>query len=310
MIEYHKNFSLESLPYINLEGLICWEEFRDVPDYEGLYQVSDLGRVKSLNYRHTRNASILKCGINSGGYLSVRLYRDKKSETRVVHQLVAITFLNHKRCGYELVVNHKNFIRIDNNLGNLEIVTQRVNANKKHLPSSSKYTGVYWNTKDKKWISYIFINAKRICLGYFDDELEASEYYENAVEAIKNGTEIQIKEVLRYSNYRGVTWNKNSKKWVASIKINSKNKHLGYFNTEEEASLYYESALLAIRNGEVTKVKEKATTSKYKGVSWHKGVSRWIAQITIDGNKIHIGTFKIEEDAHNARENYVKQIAK
>lgn len=60
MIEYYKNLSLENLPYINEEGLICWEEFRDIPQYEGLYQVSDLGRVKSLARTITRSNGILE----------------------------------------------------------------------------------------------------------------------------------------------------------------------------------------------------------------------------------------------------------
>ena len=46
MIEYHKNLSLELLFYINNEGLVCYEEWKDIPGYEGIYQVSNLGRIK------------------------------------------------------------------------------------------------------------------------------------------------------------------------------------------------------------------------------------------------------------------------
>ena len=51
MIEYYKNLSLESLFYINDEGLVCMEEWRNIIGFENRYQVSSLGRVKSLGRR-------------------------------------------------------------------------------------------------------------------------------------------------------------------------------------------------------------------------------------------------------------------
>jgi len=308
VIEYHKNFSLESLPYINLEGLVCWEEFRDIPDYEGLYQVSDLGRVKTFNYKRTNTKRILKLALGNHGYFTVGLYKNKKPKLWTVHQLVAIAFLNHKPCGYEWVINHKNFTETDNRLTNLEIVTARTNCNKKHLESVSKYTGVTWDKKTKLWKCQIGIGDITKCLGYFNSEEEASEYYENAVIAIKNGTKIKVKEILTSSKYRGVTWNKSTNSWVAQIVANGIKKNLGYFDIEEEASQYYENALLAIQNGTEIKVKRKIVSSKYKGVSWNKSRNKWKAEITINGKSKYIASFNTEIEAHEARENYKKQI--
>jgi hypothetical protein len=48
MEKYHLDFNLQPIVYQNELGLDCLEQWKNIPDYEGLYQVSDLGRVKSL----------------------------------------------------------------------------------------------------------------------------------------------------------------------------------------------------------------------------------------------------------------------
>ncbi len=154
------------------------EEFRDVDGYDGVYQVSNLGRVKSFKFGKER---ILKVNINSSGYLTIGLYKDNKEKRRTIHQLVAVAFLGHKMGGYKLVVNHINFNKLDNRVVNLEIVTARENTNRKHLKSSSIYTGVCWHKKSKKWNSQIYVNGKIKNLGYFTDELEASNAYQIAL---------------------------------------------------------------------------------------------------------------------------------
>ena len=251
MIEYHKNFSIANLFYINDEGLICQEEFRDVPDYEGIYQASDLGRIKSLTRTILRRGKhpiqirekILSSSPNRKEYLKLSLYKNSKKETKTVHQLVAITFLDHIPCGLDLVINHKNFIRRDNRLDNLEIVTMRVNNNHKHLPSTSKFTGVSWNKKSKKWYAQIAIGVKVKHLGGFDAEEEASQYYENALTAIQNGTEIKVKPNNFSSKYKGVRWNKRDLKWRAEIRMDGKVKYIGGYSTEIEAAEAVNKAL-------------------------------------------------------------------
>lgn len=152
------------------------EIWKDIPDYEGLYQISNLGNVKSIKSK----TKILKPGLNSCGYLSVVLYKSKIAKTIKVHQLVAMAFLGHKRCGFKKVINHINFNRQDNRLCNIEVVTSRENGNKKHISSSSKYTGVSWDKKNKKWEAYINIKNTRKRLGRFVYEFEAFMAYEKA----------------------------------------------------------------------------------------------------------------------------------
>tara|TARA_R110000787_G_C13243583_1_gene428556 strand:+ start:106 stop:594 length:489 start_codon:yes stop_codon:yes gene_type:complete len=160
------------------------EIFKDVPNYEGLYQVSNLGRVKSLARKGRLKDRILKPKKDGSGYLMVNLRKDNKSKTRTVHQLVAMAFLGHTPCGYKLIVNHENFIRHDNRLENLEIISSRENTNQKHLKSSSEYTGVCWNKKANKWTAQIKINGKIKHLGSFACELKAAYTYQTELKRI------------------------------------------------------------------------------------------------------------------------------
>jgi hypothetical protein len=162
-----------------------YEEWKDIPGYELLYEASDFGRIKSLKFKRGNTANLLKPCINKIGYLRVNLYQNKCIKMIAIHQLVAVLFLSHTTSKKTLVINHKNLIKTNNIVYNLEIVTHRENSNRKHLPSSSKFTGVYWNKIEGKWRSSIFINNKSVHLGYFSDEYQASVAYETALKNIK-----------------------------------------------------------------------------------------------------------------------------
>ena len=148
------------------------EIYKDVIGYEGIYQISNLGNIKNCKKK------ILKSSLYKNGYLMINLSKDGIVKKRLIHQLVAESFLNHKRCGFELVVNHINFDKTNNNVNNLEIVTSRENCNKKHLKSTSEYIGVSLNKKNNKWRARIVLDSKIKHLGYFINELEASRAYQ------------------------------------------------------------------------------------------------------------------------------------
>ena len=152
------------------------EIYRTIPDYPN-YQVSNLGNIKSLNYRRTKEVRYLTPTKDSVGYLTVYM----KGKTHRVHVLVAIVFLKHKPCKYKYVVNHKDFNKLNNQVENLEIVTNRENSNKKHIKSSSDYVGVGFHKAANKWMSRIRINGKTKYLGLFTNELEASNEYKTAL---------------------------------------------------------------------------------------------------------------------------------
>lgn len=154
------------------------EIWKDVKGYEGIYQVSNLGRVKSLNYGKER---IIKESITFG-YYRVSLSKQNKKISYFTHQLVAISFLNHTINGHTLVVNHKDGDKYNNNVNNLEIVTKRENSStcfRKNMNTfSSKYVGVYFCKRDNNWRSQIRVNGKNKHIGYFKTEIEASEAYQ------------------------------------------------------------------------------------------------------------------------------------
>ncbi len=157
------------------------EVFKDVINYKGLYKVSNLGRVKSLDSNLKRKGRVLKAWDNLSGYLIISLSKNGKSKSRSIHQLVAESFLNHTPCGFELVVNHIDFDKHNNNVKNLEIVTTRENTNLKHVKSSSKYVGVYWYKTTNKWKAQIYLDGKMRHLGYFHNEVLAHNAYKAAL---------------------------------------------------------------------------------------------------------------------------------
>ena len=101
------------------------EEWKPIEGYEGLYEVSNMGRVKSLNYRHTGKERILKGGDDGYGYLCVNLCKDGKANKGKIHRLVAQAFLENPQNLPE--VNHKNEDKTDNRVENLEWCTKQYN---------------------------------------------------------------------------------------------------------------------------------------------------------------------------------------
>jgi hypothetical protein len=160
------------------------EIFRDIKDYEGHYQISNLGAVKSLKRNSERviSPSIDK----TKGYYRVCLYKNNKRKSFYIHQLVAIAFLEHKPNGNSSVVDHINNDKTNNELDNLQIVSSRKNSSKDQWRRSptSRYTGVYWSPAKNKWESSIFSNRASYHLGCFNNESIAGQEYVNALEYI------------------------------------------------------------------------------------------------------------------------------
>lgn len=98
------------------------EIWKDIEGYEGLYQVSNLGRVKGL-----RRGVVLAERLNSNGYPCAYLFKNGVGRNLKVHQIVASTFIGEIPEGYE--VDHINTIKNDNRVENLRIVTHKDNMN-------------------------------------------------------------------------------------------------------------------------------------------------------------------------------------
>lgn len=104
------------------------EIFKAIPYYEGIYEVSNFGNVKSLNYNKTKKSKLLKPCNDKYGYPTVVLVKDRKNKCMKVHRLVAMTFLPNPKNKPQ--VNHKNGIKNDNYVENLEWCTG--SENQKH----------------------------------------------------------------------------------------------------------------------------------------------------------------------------------
>lgn len=154
------------------------EEWRDVVGYEGLYQVSNLGRVKSCDRliigarkRHFP-CVILKQVLAKMGYYQVSLWKENIGKTHYVHRLIADSFidggLSDKYC-----VNHINHIKKDNRLCNLEVVDHFENMQKSILHNGAQG----FHVRRGKFVCQVCLYGKKYNIGTFKTAAEARFYY-------------------------------------------------------------------------------------------------------------------------------------
>lgn len=101
------------------------EVWKDVLGYEGLYQVSNLGRVKSLNYNKTKEEKVLQ--LQEYDYIRVQLWKNGNCKFKQVHRLEYEAFYGPIPEGMQ--VNHINENKHDNRLENLNLMTPKENIN-------------------------------------------------------------------------------------------------------------------------------------------------------------------------------------
>ncbi len=156
------------------------EVWKSCKGYEGSYEVSNLGRIKS---KQRISEKMLTSHNNKYGYPSVTLSIRGKITRHTIHQLMAIAFLDHTPNGNTMVVDHIDEVKTNNHIDNLRIISNRENCSRS-TRGTSKFTGVSWNKQNKRWIACIEIEGKQKHLGSFTDELEASEMYKKELKKI------------------------------------------------------------------------------------------------------------------------------
>lgn len=307
--KYYEVLDLTPIIYVNDSGEKCVEKWKTVPNYTN-YEVSDLGRVKSIDritfdingIKYNRFSKVLSPSFNEKGYLNVNIKRDDgKYKTNRPHRLVMLAFIGESN----LEVDHINQIKWDNRLSNLRYCTTRENSHfyRSKLNTSSNYIGV---TKSRnKYCANIRIGKESFYLGTFETQEQANEVY---IKVLYNWENFNIRPIPVEKNYtskqKGVTWIKRSQRWCSRIFIEGKRVHIGHYKTEIEAIDAYLKAEYNWKNYQ--KYPPKATfTSKYKGVFWDRASDRWKAFIRKNGNSVQIGSSKTEEGAYEILLKYI-----
>jgi hypothetical protein len=155
------------------------EVWKDVPNYENLYMVSNMGRV--LRKYNGYNKILVKI-LKPSGYHVCSLSKNNVRIQIRIHVLVASAFLEYKYHAKDSVVNHKDGNRINNTLSNLEIISQRDNVFHSNKNKLIKYAGVRLNKTKNRYISGISIKRNYIRFGTFDTQEQAHSYYKIALE--------------------------------------------------------------------------------------------------------------------------------
>ena len=107
------------------------EIWMDIKGYEGLYQISNKGRVKGFYSRGKYNERIMNnhlSGVVRRNYPQISLYKNGIRKTFRIHYLMASTFLNYKQISRKIVIDHIDNNPLNNNLNNLQIVTMAYNS--------------------------------------------------------------------------------------------------------------------------------------------------------------------------------------
>lgn len=178
------------------------EEFRDIVGYEGLYQISNFGRVKSLERcvdnrygtKSLKKEKILKNVIKNTGYLSIDLYKNNINKNFKIHFLVYVTF----GCMYNskfFEIDHLNRIRTDNYFKNLILVSKRNNHNNRS--NNSKFGVGAIITNYNTYQSSIRINKKNIHIGNYETKEQASNKYQSVKHQIE-----EIEKITRNYDFK------------------------------------------------------------------------------------------------------------
>jgi hypothetical protein len=170
-------------------SLELWEHFdpysdeiwKDIKGYEGLYQISSMGNIRSLdrvvtcingreaNYKgKSRKPSILE-------YRIISLSKGNKVAMKKISRLVALHFLSNP--DNKKLVNHKDGNKHNDNFMNLEWCSYSENSihsfEKGLSLKKNKVSGVFYEKRRNKWAAYLYRNSKNIFIGRFKTEEEA-----------------------------------------------------------------------------------------------------------------------------------------
>lgn len=231
IMEYYKILDLKDIEYF-CELDLVWkvEKWKNIVEYND-YLVSDLGRVKSIK---NNRQIILKSDINNSGYHRVGLSKNGVVDKKFVHHLCFYSFTN-KIKSINLIVDHKDNIKHNNSLLNLQLITHRKNTSKERTNKHSKYNCIIKNSKEE-FVLRMWFKNKKYCFGKFKNESLAKEKYDEIIHKLDENKDISnliISEKIHKN--KGVHFDKTNKKWRASHYSKGELKQIGRFSTYNEA---------------------------------------------------------------------------
>ena len=157
------------------------EIWKDIKGFEGIYIVSNIGRVKRLKCRYAKEDRFIKMYLGKRGYYCYNLWNKGKNKVSTVHRLIATQFIPNPENKRE--VNHKDANKLNNSIDNLEWVTPKENSvhavrsinikkfKHKRGASKSEYKGKV------TWISELRFNNKHYYFGRFKNKEDAHDVY-------------------------------------------------------------------------------------------------------------------------------------
>ena len=183
----------------------------------------------------------------------------KKHEKVQMHRLIiGLSIGDKQEC------DHIDGNGLNNQKNNLRVCNKQQNQGNSGSTknSTSKYKGVCWDQHNQKWHAQISMCGKAIHLGCFSSEEDAARMYDKVAlfefkkfarinfprENYSDTELLSIRQALaqrrkrKTSRFKGVSWDKKNKKWVARIGINGKRIHLGSFHKEQDAAIAYDQA--------------------------------------------------------------------
>lgn len=255
------------------------EIWKDIEGYEGLYQVSNFGRVKSLErimyddkgYKHPVKEKIIVGSKNHKGYLYVNLMKNSKVLRKAVHRLVAQAFIsnpNNFPC-----VNHKDENKINNVVGNLEWVTYKENTN--------YGTGIERRVAHTDWSSKNDTQKKKVY--QYDKKLNLIKIWNSSCECETQGfAQTHVSSCCRgeRKTHKGYIWSytpieaKNKDKILNKLLNQEKPQAKKVYQYDERFNLIriWESTGECGRNGfsqpSIAKWCKKADKKIHKGFIW------------------------------------------
>ena len=122
------------------------EYWSDIPDYQGLYQVSNWGNVRRIKQSRGAQLRNKKATLDAHGYLVLTLWKDNKQKRQYIHRLVATAFVEGDT---SLTVDHIDGNKLNNNPDNLEWVSRSENTRRQHvtgLVNTSTQFKLGWNS--------------------------------------------------------------------------------------------------------------------------------------------------------------------